>query len=86
MELANSDQAKANVVNFASEIGKEWSELSNEMKSLYRHDGELGKAVLETAAKLCEQDSIQVDNLKPKKTNGHLQQPPVISDLQKESL
>jgi len=78
MELANSDQVKGNVVNFASEIGKEWSEMSNEMKSLYKHDAELGRAVLETAAKLSEQDSISGANSKPKKSsakqmNGHPQ-------------
>ncbi len=50
MTGAGSDDLKKNVTGFTQMIGKEWNELSAEQKLQYKHDAELGKAVLARAA------------------------------------
>ena len=52
MELAGSEELKQNVTSFTSMIGNEWNSMTQEQKMQYKHDAELGKAVLAKANQL----------------------------------
>lgn len=51
MEMAGDEQLTKNVTNFTKNAGVEWNALTAEQKLMYKHDGELGKAILLKAAK-----------------------------------
>ena len=46
MEMSHSDAVKE-VTSFTTNISKEWNAMTAEHKMQYRHDAELGKAILE---------------------------------------
>lgn len=72
MELAGSEVMKQSVTNFTTQIANEWNAMSTEQKLMYKHDAELGKAVLTKAAQIANKDSLlTVTNVKP---NGQQQE------------
>ena len=54
---------RQNATSFTTEIGKEWNLMSTDQKLQYKHDADLGKAVLAKAAKI--QDEIHQEWSKP---------------------
>lgn len=79
MELAGSETLLKNVTGFTTMIGKEWNEMSAEQKLMYKHDAELGKAVLAKAEAMgsteATPNSLTVTNQKPAKPSAPQQQP-----------